>query len=64
MHICRLRQCCCHLNLLTTVLDKNEADREELALELAMGALTLDSEDVDTPKPAVKVAVTFGGPHL
>lgn len=50
----RLRQCCCHLNLLTTVLDKSEMDRAELALELAMGALTLDSEDVDSHLP-VKV---------
>jgi hypothetical protein len=58
-----LRQCCCHLNLLTTVLDKNETDREELALEIAMGALALDSEGVDSPLPVTKVwiSVYFGG---
>lgn len=42
MH-CRLRQCCCHLSLLTSALHRSESeqDQEDLDLELAMGALSL-----------------------
>ena len=41
---CRLRQCCCHLSLLTSALHRKESeqDQDDLDLELAMGALSLD----------------------
>ena len=41
---CRLRQCCCHLSLLTSALHRTESeqDQDDLDLELAMGALSLD----------------------
>lgn len=41
---CRLRQCCCHLSLLTSALHRSESeqDQDDLDLELAMGALSLD----------------------
>ena len=40
----RLRQCCCHLSLLTSALHRSESeqDQDDLDLELAMGALSLD----------------------
>ena len=38
---CRLRQCCCHLSLLTSALTHTESDQDDLDLELAMGALSL-----------------------
>lgn len=38
---CRLRQCCCHLSLLTSALHRNESDQDDLDLELAMGGLSL-----------------------
>ena len=38
---CRLRQCCCHLSLLTSALTHAESDQDDLDLELAMGALSL-----------------------
>ena len=44
MLCCRLRQCCCHLSLLTSALHRSESEQEQedLELELAMGALSLD----------------------
>ena len=41
----RLRQCCCHLNLLTSVLGKGEDDQDQVDLAVAMSALTLDKEE-------------------
>ena len=43
---CRLRQCCCHLSLLTSALHRSESeqDQDDLDLELAMGALSLDGQ--------------------
>jgi len=43
----RLRQCCCHVSLLTKGLKKEESDSDNLALEVAMGALTLEEELTD-----------------
>ena len=37
----RLRQCCCHLSLLTSALRHNEGDQDDMDLELAMGSLSL-----------------------
>ena len=57
--LCRLRQCCCHLSLLATALDKADVEQNaEVALEVAMSALTLDTqkEDVDTPHSTLRVS--------
>ena len=40
----RLRQCCSHLHLLTSALEKEEADQDQVDLHLAMGALSLQEE--------------------
>ncbi len=52
----RLRQCCCHLNLLTSVLGKGEDDRDEVDLEVAMSALTLDRKEADSQSLKVYAA--------
>lgn len=58
---CRLRQCCCHLNLLANAVKSKESDLDHLALEVAMGGLTLGGsagdDQVDTPHVSQTVSL-------
>ncbi|XP_038957991.1 transcription termination factor 2 isoform X1 [Rattus norvegicus] len=53
----RLRQCCCHLSLLKSVLDPKELESEGLVLSLEeqLSALTLSKVDVSEPSPTVSL---------
>ncbi len=53
--LCRLRQCCNHLHLLTSALQGSECDERQLDLELAMGAMSLEDEHTDSAR-----IVSFG----
>lgn len=60
--MCRLRQCCCHLQLMTSALKADESDLDNLALEVAMGGLSLgnsDRDDDEVDAPCVSHTVSY-----
>ena len=54
----RLRQCCCHLKLLTSALKQGEADQDDLDLQLAMGTLAIADHSSGAYNP---VSLPFSG---